>query len=292
MPSSVAAVFDLKVPFSPPCLPHMEPSTDVESREGLLSTLQSLQVPVPLQDALTNEGITSIVDFAYAYSDILDLNSFVNKQPQALWDSLQVTDPEHSPAVARLRRALDKCKSLACNSDASALPAPHAPPASTAPASNVWAEHAPPRLDSEAVQRMQATFRANYPGEHLDSDSMPSIRLLSLVHLWFAPKGTIKWIPWQLRMSQKQYQDIIEARTSRTLRTEAQLVSAALFDETPELRIERAHLSPAWLSRTQQIFRNAIALCNGARLATLKAFDKRILDLCTQQLPQTPVFAP
>ena len=86
-------------------------------------------------------------------------------------------------------------------------------------------------------------------------------------------------------MSQKQYQDIIEARATRTLRTEAQLVSAALFDETPELSIDRAHLSPAWLARAQQIFRNAIALCNGARLATLKAFDKEILDLCTQQLP-------
>ena len=81
--------------------------------------------------------------------------------------------------------------------------------------------------------------------------------------------------PWQLRMSHKQYQDIIEARTARTLRTEAQLVSAALFDETPELSIDRAHLSPAWLARTQQVFRNAIALCGGAHLATLKAFDKK-----------------
>ena len=73
-------------------------------------------------------------------------------------------------------------------------------------------------------------------------------------------------------------------RAARTLRTEAQLVSAALFDETPELHIDRAHLSPAWLARTQQVFRNAIALCGGAHLATLKAFDKKILDICTQAL--------
>ena len=56
-------------------------------------------------------------------------------------------------------------------------PAPAPPQASTPAASNVWAEHAPPRLDSEAVQRTQASFRANYPGEHLDADGMPSIRL-------------------------------------------------------------------------------------------------------------------
>ena len=215
--------------------------------------------------------------FAYAYTDASDLNSFIAKQPEALWEGMQVSDPEHSPAVARLRRTLDRCKAQASMLEASPAPAPAPPQASTPAASNVWAEHAPPRLDSEAVQRMQASFRANYPGEHLDADGVPSIRLLSLVHQWFAPKGVIKWVPWQLRMSQKQYQDIIEARAARTLRTEAQLVSAALFDETPELSIDRAHLSPAWLARTQQIFRNAIALCNGAHLATLKAFDKKDL---------------
>ena len=72
-----------------------------------------------------------------------------------------------------------------------------------------------------------------YPGEHFDADATPSIRLFSLLHLWFQSKGSIKWVPWQLRMSQRQYQDIIEARTSRALRTAAQLVSSALFDETP-----------------------------------------------------------
>ena len=36
---------------------------------------------------------------------------------------------------------------------------------------------------------------------------------------------------------------------ARTLRTEAQLVSAALFDKTPELSIDRAHLKPS-MART------------------------------------------
>ena len=152
-----------------------------------------------------------------------------------------------------------------------------------AQASGPWSERSG-KIYSEAVQRMQATFKANYPGEHLDSDCMPSIRLLSLVHLWFAPRGAIKWVPRQLRVSQRQYQDIIEARASRALRAEAQLVSSVLFDETPELSIERTHLSPAWLARTQQVSRNAMALCGGARLAVLKAFDKKVLDICAQGL--------
>ena len=259
-------------------------SWDVESTEGLNALLSHVQVPEPLQKALRGTGLCSISDFAYAYLDPTDLSDFVSKQSPSLWEQLQVADPEHSSAVARLRRALDMSQTITRAQDASPASATPAPSTGAAVATNVWAEHAPPRLDTEAVQRMQASFKSNYPGEHLDSDSTPSIRLLSLVHQWFTPKGSIKWIPWQLRMSHKQYQDIIEARTARTLRTEVQLVSAALFDETPELTIDRAHLSPAWLARTQQVFRNAIALCGGARLATLKAFDKKVLDICTQQL--------
>ena len=107
---------------------------------------------------------------------------------------------------------------------------------------------------------------------------MPSVRLLSIVQKWFAPGGSIAWIPWQLRLSQKQYQEITESKTTKTLRTEAQFLSTALFDETPELPVDHVRLSPAWLGRIQTVFRNAIALCKGAHLARLKAFD---LDLAT-----------
>ncbi|CAE7453816.1 unnamed protein product, partial [Symbiodinium pilosum] len=160
---------------------NMDAPSDLDTREGLISLMQTLQVPVPLQDALINSGIACVADFAYAYSDASDLNSFVAKQPDALWEGMQISDPEHSPAVARLRRTLDRCKAHSSTLEASPAPAPAPPQASTPAASNVWAEHAPPRLDSEAVQRTQASFRANYPGEHLDADGMPSIRLLSLV---------------------------------------------------------------------------------------------------------------
>ena len=123
--------------------------------------------------------------------------------------------------------------------------------------------------------------------EHLDSDTMPSIRLLSLVHQWFRPIGAIKWIPWQLRLSAKQYQEIVEARTAETFRTEAQLISAALFDETPEQSLDKAFLSPAWLSRCQTVMRNAIALCSGAHLRILKTFDAKVFELATQSLAPT-----
>ena len=75
------------------------------------------------------------------------------------------------------------------------------------------------------------------------------------------------------------------------LRTEAQFLSTALFDETPEMPVEHLRLSPAWLSRIQTVFRNAIALCKGAHLARLKALDEKVLDAATQskalQMPRS-----
>ena len=42
-------------------------------------------------------------------------------------------------------------------------------------------ENLPPKLSQEAAQELIADFKTNYPGELLDEDTMPSIRLLSLV---------------------------------------------------------------------------------------------------------------
>ena len=259
-------------------------SSDAGDADAFFSLLTEVGVPQELQTALSDAGMVSIADFAYSYISTADLSSFIQNQPTQLWTTLGVTDPEHCPATARLRRALDKCKALTKAAD---LAAPgqgsNSPNLLQSPAPNVWAEHAPPRLDNEAVQRMVEQFRNAYSSEHLDADSMPSIRLLSLVHQWFKPHGSIKWIPWQLRLSAKQYQELIEARTAKTLRTEAQLISTALFDETPEQSIDRAFLSPTWLSRCQTVMRNAIALCNGAHLRILKAFDAKGFE-ATQSL--------
>ena len=51
-------------------------------------------------------------------------------------------------------------------------------------------------------------------------------------------------------------------------------ISSALLSST-------TRLSAAWLHCTQTVFRNAIAICNGAHLQRLKAFDKKVLDLAT-----------
>ena len=78
---------------------------------------------------------------------------------------------------------------------------------------------------------------------------MPSIRLFSLVNAWFRDpaKPCIKYVPWQFRMSQRQYTEIVEARARRVIRTEAQLISTALFDETPTIGVESPTINESWL---------------------------------------------
>ena len=53
---------------------------------------------------------------------------------------------------------------------------------------------------------------------------MPSLKLLSLVHEAMQRKH-LKYIPWQLRLSQKQYQEAIEAKATKMPKTELQLLS-------------------------------------------------------------------
>ena len=179
--------------------PFVSAMADEDPAEALRGLLSELQVPELLQTALFETGSASIGDFAFAYVNVADLSAFLQAQPQSVWDTLRISNPEHSPAAARLRRALERCKTIAQLSDGASAAASASTAVQPAIAQNVWAEHAPPHLDAEAVAKMVQEFRATYSGERVDADSMPSVRLLSLVHCWFRPRGKIKWVPWQLQ---------------------------------------------------------------------------------------------
>ena len=110
--------------------------------------------------------------------------------------------------------------------------------------------------------------------EHLDADTMPS---LSLVHQRFKPRGAIKWIRVLVQSNTKRK---IDARTAKKDAAHRSPV------EAPEQSIDKSFLSPAWLSRCQTVMRHAIALCNGAHLRILKAFDVKVFGLATQSMAQ------
>ena len=249
-----------------------------------------------LYQALALKGLESVDDFAYAFPEIRSLEALLSGLSDSDLSDMGAVDQYHGVQAARIRKALrfahDLCQQS--NEPSQAVPQPPSLPAAILPQASPasWVENLPPKLSQEAAQELVADFKTNYPGELLDEDNMPSIRLLSLVQHSLKPGEKIRWIPWQFRLSSKQYTEIMEAKSSKPMRTEAQLLASALYDDTPEMPVAHLRLSASWLSRIQTVYRNAWALCGAAHLNNLKAFDKRVLDLALPDLADNSLRGP
>ena len=181
------------------------------------------------------------------FSQQMEMN-YYNKFPNETWTELgfnpTTTNVMTTVVAGKLRRLLAQCRMVIPQFSSSAVTSTTSTPLNPV-TSPVWHELAPPRLTPEAVAQMVETFQTNYPGELLTPDTTPSIRLLSVIHHYMKPGQAIKYIPWQIRMSQKQYQEMTEAKTHKAIRSEAQLLGA-LWDETPEIPLDSMRLSSEW----------------------------------------------
>ena len=240
--------------------------------------------------ALALKGLESVDDFAYAFPEIRSLEALLSGLSDSDLSDMGSTDQFHGVQAARIRKALrfahDLCQQP--TEPTQQISQPPSLPAAILP----QVENLPPKLSQEAAQELIDDFKTNYPGELLDEDTMPSIRLLSLVQHSLKPGEKIRWIPWQFRLSSKQYTEIMEAKSSKPMRPEAQLLASALYDDTPEMPVAHLRLSASWLSRIQTVYRNAWALCGAAHLNNLKAFDKRVLDLALPDLADSSLRGP
>ena len=222
--------------------------------------LQEARVPSTLRDAIYELGIQEIDDFAFAYKDDTALDLLWPKISQEAWEQIGVKEQAEqatSIAAGRIHKAWHMCKSASqqgLKQSVAAIPTPSTP-LKMEPGD--WVENLPPKLTQEAVDAMVQRYKTSYPSEVLDGDSMPSIRLLSVVHQGL--KTRLAWVPWQHRLSQKQYQEQTEARTGRPLRSEWQIITHALVDDQPEVSVEGRALSPGWFLKMQVIFSNALA---------------------------------
>ncbi|CAE7230678.1 Parp12, partial [Symbiodinium sp. CCMP2456] len=262
----------------------LQPAMANAPASELAKFLKDHAVHEVLAHALALKGLETVDDLAYAYPELEDMGD------------MGAVDPLHGVQAAKLRRALRIAHGL---SQQAAQPSPTPEPLPSVQSALIpqasptsWMENLPPKLSSEAVQDLVNDFKLNYPRELLDDDTMPSIRLLSLVQHSLKPGEKIRWIPWQFRFSAKQYQEIMEAKSSKPMRTEAHILASALYDDTPEMAVAHLRLSASWLSRIQTVFRNAWALCGAAHLNNLKAFDKKVLDLALPDLSDTSLRGP
>eukprot|EP00435_Cladocopium_sp_Y103_P006972 s3697_g2.t1 len=253
--------------------------SSIDSRADFEALLDELQIPEAVQSWLKDEGFQTISDLTFAFIQSADGEALLSKIPAAVWTSLKVVPAEATTSVAagRIRRLLFQGRVMVTQAQSATTgPASTSVVSSMAPPS--WQERAPPRLTPEAVAAMTETFTKNFPGELLTPDSTPSIRLLSIIHHQLRPGQSLRYVPWQLRLSQKQYQDMMEAKTHKAVRSEAQLLGA-IWDDTPELSLDQVRLSSEWLLKVQQVFRNAFVLCGAAHLHTFKKFDQKVFDL-------------
>ena len=241
-----------------------------------------------LAEHILGLGFEDVADFAHAYSDTSDLSTLLDDVPAEIWTALEVADYAHSIPAARIRKAFEIARAASLQETRAhvlkAVGQPTGQPSGEAHASPAiaWAEHLPPKLTPEVAQDLLDKFQKNYPGELLGPDSMPSIRLLSMVYEMTKSKH-FKWIPWQLRLTARQYQEAVEARFHKAARAETQLLAHAFFDATPEINVEGRALTASWLRRIQQVFRNALALCQAVHLLNAKALDQQIANMCLIQ---------
>ena len=259
--------------------------TSIDSKADFNTLLDDLGVHQHLITWMQGQGFATISDVAFTFVASNDGAALVDLVPVEVWRNIGVPDPANPSTTVhagKLRRLLAQCRMVVQQLSASESATVSTTAAPVAPAS--WQELAPPRLTPEAVQQLIEAFQKNYPGELLTSDSTPSIRLLSVVHHCLKPGQSLRYIPWQIRMSQKQYQEMTEAKTHKAIRSEAQLLGA-LLDETPELAMENVRLSADWLSKTQQVFRNAFVLCHAAHLQIFKKFDDKFFSLAMKRHP-------
>ncbi|CAE7270674.1 unnamed protein product [Symbiodinium sp. CCMP2592] len=159
---------------------------------------------------------------------------------------------------ASLRLLFFKCRqsegmaSLEATSSA-ALPLGEAPSTAvpTAPAavplSSSWQEAWPAKLSGERTAALRKRFEEDYPTELLDAESFPSARLLALTR----PKKQARF-------------DLAEF----------------FFDEAPTRDIHEGPASFSFVTQLLSLAANAIALCQGAHLGSLKLYNKKFTRIC------------
>ena len=159
---------------------------------------------------------------------------------------------------------------------------PSTPLESTTPASS-WSETFPPKLTGEVVAALKQKFKQNYPAEILLPETMPSLRLLSLMHHQKS-KNEFRWVPWKFRLSQAKSEEITAGKTTRLAKAEGIHLHSLLLDSPPELQVENGSMGMHALRQTFETFSYAMAMLELAHLATMKQYYMRFINLMATRM--------
>ena len=163
---------------------------------------------------------------------------------------------------------------------------------SSSPTEGGWNEAFPPKLSQSVVLEMKKKFQKNYPSEILSSDSLPSNRLLALVHQTVS-KSSWRWVPWKHRMTLAREEDWQLSRSAKYPKIEGLQLHALLLDEPPTIDVSSGNFGLHTLRVMFDTFNIAVALCDGAHLASLKGYSSKFIShLTTRHEAESGLRAP
>ncbi|CAE7519848.1 unnamed protein product [Symbiodinium sp. CCMP2592] len=199
-----------------------------------------------------------------------------------------VTDAaERFITKASLRLLFCKCRTSEGMASLEAAPTPTTPlgdgppaatpaPPATPPLSSSWQEAWPAKLSGERTAALRKRFEEDYPTELLDAESFPSARLLALTNKMLSDKE-VRWIPWKYRLSARAQEDSLLVRPRKQARFD---LTELFLDEAPTRDIHEGPASFGLVTQLLSLAANAIALCQGAHLGSLKLYNKRFMRIC------------
>lgn len=179
---------------------------------------------------------------------------------------------------ATLRNAFKACQPQ----EPQTAPQPVAAPSASS-SSGGWSEAFPPKLEPSVIQDMKSKFLAAYPSELLNNDSMPSTRLLSLVHSQLQKKHWV-WVPWKLRLSVSRAEDLQGQRQQKAPKLEGLSLHSLLVDEVPSIEVSNGSMGLNAIRNVLELQDRAIALCRGAHMHNLKSYSQKFLSYLTQRV--------
>ena len=138
----------------------------------------------------------------------------------------------------------------------------------------------PPKLENAVLVTMKPKFMSNYPSELIHADIFPSTRLMSLVHDQLTKK-VWKWVPWKFRISLTKSEEISGNRAQKMPKIDHLGLHALLFDDPPSLDVSNNAMGLNSIRNMLEVHDRAIALCQGAHLANLKAYTHKFIGFLT-----------
>ena len=203
-------------------------------------------------------GITSPEALEQIIHDIL-LNT------EALGSNLGVTtaNVNISPHAASIRHAWHESWAL-CHETSSNQ--------QCSPSDWSWSEILPPRLTLETQNELRSAFRANYPGELLDTNSTPGQRYWA--QIYHSNLKTASRARHGHKSSARE-----STRSSWRRKTD---VPAPAWNSFLKCAGKKLHKSMK-PSQILQFWSNAFALCGGCHSSSHKTFDAKLLACYTQQ---------